>query len=448
MRLTSKQYARGLLSWMPVEGLEMQIGTAENEGDPVTWSPPMRDPLGSPVEIDIGSVFQLRWNMSGHEPIVLAKMWTRLERVSKGVVITRYFHGLPKKAVVLRHVPDYGIYHRLVVDAGTLNWDEDVVFREMGILVRFVTGSVEGEQATGLKAVVTEEGKPALQGDQGTVTATGRFIEIVTPGPSAQQAELHAFATLGLLALALGQNVLGRVVFSEPWDASPKEQRGDVIATGTAFARKAEIAEVDFVDSLLDRLTRDGPTARARTISLRWYERGLRATEPLDMLLSFFIGVETLVAAYAKANAPIPVEIARKPENDEILEKIKTMGQKVMTRVSQRIRGASIRDQFDFYAQKHGLGAEATSRFDKAKRVRDNAVHGDEVDVTLEVGHEAEKLLRAMLKSDFDVTDELPWEKEPAVHGMRLTFTLVPADEVLSDAGAESVRNGGPTSPA
>src|SRR5207247_2635310 len=109
--------------------------------------------------------------------------------------------------------------------------------------------------------------------------------------------------------------------------------------------------------------------------------------------------------------------------------------QKVMDRVSNRLRGPSIREQFDFYALKHGLGAEDTSRFDKVKRIRDTAVHGDLVEVTLEIAREAEQLLRAMLKTDFELTEQLPWEKQPLVYGMRLGFALVPADKVPGSPG-------------
>lgn len=390
MRLIASEYSRGLLSWTAVEGLRIAIGTAPSAGGDMQWSDPLADAGGAVVPIDLGPVMSYRLEMNGSDPIDLRKFWIRLERVQEGVVITRYWHGLPKTPVVLRHVPDYGTYHRLVVDAGTLDWGEDLVFREQGILVRFVTGTIEGEEVGQLKAVSTPEGKPTLEGSQATVNATGRFIEVVTPGRSPEQAELHAYSTLGLLALALGQNVLGRVIFTEPWIATPREQAGEAVATGAAFPRKAEKSEFDRLDALLDKLTRDGQVERARVISLRWYERGLRAVEPLDMLLSFFIGIETLVAAFAKISTPLPVEQERSEQDDAILKLIKPLGEKVIARVSQRIRGASIREQFAFYAERRKLGAAESSRFDKTKKIRDSAVHGDPVDVTVEVAHEAE----------------------------------------------------------
>ena len=302
--------------------------------------------------------------------------------------------------------------------------------------MRFVTGAVEGERTGELKAKVDAEGRPTLEGTQGTAKATGRFIEVVTPGRDAQQPEQHAYATLGLLALALGGNVLGKVVFSERWRASPKGQDGEAVATGASFARKPTAEEVDHVDQLLYSMTVDGPVARARVISLRWYERGLRSTAPLDMLLSFFIGIETLVSAHAAANSPIPAEQERAADNEAILERVKALGKKVASRVAGRIRGRTLREEFAYYAQQHGLSAAETSRFDKTKRIRDNAVHGDEVNVTVEVAHEAEQLIRAMLKTEFSIAEDLPWEKHPRIQGMRLVFKLGPADAVPADVPA------------
>lgn len=62
------------------------------------------------------------------------------------------------------------------------------------------------------------------------------------------------------------------------------------------------------------------------------------------------------------------------------------------------------------------------------ERIRDDAVHGDEVNVTVGLAHEDEQLLRAMPKTEFSIADVLPWEKQPRIQGMRLVFKLVPAD--------------------
>jgi hypothetical protein len=115
-----------------------------------------------------------------------------------------------------------------------------------------------------------------------------------------------------------------------------------------------------------------------------------RAEAPLDKLLSFFIGVETLVQAYAKLHTPLPIEQERKKDDDAIVSLAGQLGKKVRDRVARLIRGASIREQFAFFAGEHHLGSEDTSRFDTTKKVRDSAVHGDAVDVTYEIAGDAE----------------------------------------------------------
>lgn len=231
MKIRAADYARGLMQWKPIAGLTARVGTSNKAGEPVVWSEPLTNPEGSMISLDIGETIQFRYDMSGTDPIVRAEFWASIESVNKGAVIARVFHGMPPAPpVVLRHIPGYGYFHRVVVDARTLDWTHDVVFREMGILVRMVTGEVEGERMGNLKGGVDEQGKPVLTGEQGTTSAKGRFIEVVTPGKTAQQAEQHAYATLGLLALTLGDNVLGTVIFSEPWETSPRYQRGEAVA--------------------------------------------------------------------------------------------------------------------------------------------------------------------------------------------------------------------------
>jgi hypothetical protein len=430
VRLTASEYARGLLSWQPIDGVSLQVGTAPDAQSPKVWSPTLQDPTGTPVPIDLQRVFTFKVWLGGREAISVPEFWIRLERVEKAVVISRVFHGLADLKVTLRHVPDYGNYHRLVLDAGSFTWDEDVVFRELGILVRFVAGEIEGERTTALKAAAPDEkGEPTLEGQAETARATGRFIEVVTPGKSAQQAEAHAYATLGLLAVALGPSLLGRLVFSESWDASPTGQNGAAIVTGAAFARHALQTEFDAVDALLFRMTVDDPIAQARVLALRWYERGSRASAPLDKLLSFYIGVETLVQAFATQNAPLPVEKARTSENVQIQKLIASakLDKKVLDRVANRLSGASLREQFDFFASEHGLIAADTRRFDKTKRFRDKAVHGTAAEVTFEVASDAEQLLRSMLKSVFDLENEFAWETQPVIHQIKLHFALTRA---------------------
>jgi hypothetical protein len=421
--MNAADYARGFLRWKPTDGLQVSVGTGASREAEIEWSEPITDANGSLVPMDIGAVIAFRFNAA--DRLDPNKFWIKLESVRRDVVHTRIWHGIPNGApVILSHVPGYGHYRRLVVDGGSLDWDSDCVFREPGFLVRFVTGNIQGEMTDELKPINGLDGKITLQGGQKTAVAKGRFIEVVAQGESAQQAELHAQAVLGLLALALGQNVLGRIVFSEPWYTTPDQQMGDAVAFGSEVPRSAHKSEFDQIGGLIAKLTQPGRIERARVISLRWYERGFRAREPLDMLLSFYIGIESLVAAFCKANSPIPVEAARDEENQAILERVRSLGKVVLARVSQRIRGASIREQFQHYATSWSLAEAETAAFAKVKELRDDAVHGDQVEITPEVARDAERLLRTMLKAEFAITGELAWEKHPVIHSVSIQFSL------------------------
>jgi hypothetical protein len=422
MKLFAGDYERGLLTWQPTVGLTIRIGTAAGPGDEMHWSEALTNPQGSLIGIRLGAVVTLQ--LQGTE-LLEPTFWIKLECIQDDVVYTRIWHGVPNgKPVIFTHVPGYGYYHRLVLDAGTLAWDADLVFRRDGVLVRFVTGNVQGEASGGLKPTTTVDGKIALIGSQETVTASGRFIEVVTLGDSPDQAELHAHSLLGLLALALGQNVLRRIVFSEPWFTELEKQTGVGTVLGSEVPRQAGADEFDQLDPLFGELVKNGQVERARLISLRWYQRGFRAREPLDMLLSFYIGVESLVAAVSKETAPLPVEQQRSEENQAILTQIATLGKAVVARVSQRIRGASIREQFEHYAKNRGLGEAELTTFAKIKKLRDDAVHGDPVDISSETAREAERLLRTMLKSEFQVTQELPWERNQVIYSLSVEFNL------------------------
>jgi hypothetical protein len=426
MKITATEYERGLLRWAPIEGIQVFVGTASGEEAGIKWSGPYTESNGAVLGMEISAKVVFRFE--GGPRLDPNQFWIKVERTDHGVVNTRVWRGVPNsKPTILRHLPDYGTYHRLVVDAGTLGWDQDLVVREGNVLIRFVTGTVEGELSDELKAVNNPDGTVSLQGAQQTATATGRFIEVVAPGESPDEAELHVHALLGLLALALGQNVLGKTVFSEPWTATPDQQAGAAIALGSEFPRQAAAGEFGGLDGLVGQALGTGRIERARMIGLRWYERGFRAAEPLDMLLSFYIGIEALVAACARDNAPLPVEQQRQAQNDAIVQAVTPLGQAVRDRVSARMRGASTREQFEFYAQTHNLGADDGTNFRNTKDIRDDAVHGDPVAVDMETARKAEQLLRRMLKAELGITGELPWETHPVIYAARLEFSLVDA---------------------
>jgi hypothetical protein len=211
----------------------------------------MADAAGSIVGIDMGA--QIQVTIQNFKPDHAPGFWLKLEREYDSVVRTQIWHDITKPPATLRHVPGYGVSHRLVIDARTLDWDQDCVFRQRDILVRFVTGGLEGESKGSLKAVNHGDGKLALQGEQTTATASGRFIEVVSPGASADQAEALAYAIL---------RIGSSRVFSEPWNATASEQIGQAFIPGSELPRKAAGTELGGLD---DRIAVKAGLAAAAT---------------------------------------------------------------------------------------------------------------------------------------------------------------------------------------
>ncbi len=422
MRLTIDEFKRGLVTWSPRPGLHVRVGTKTNSADELVWSAPMDNADGSVVEIETKPLMAVA--LTGFQQAAKAGFWVKVERDVDGVVRTAIWNEDLQGPVSLKHLPGTGTYHRLVIDAGTFDWNDDSVFRVGGLLVRFINGKIEGEARGTLKPFSKEDGTFGFQGMQETQTLSGRFVEIVAPGDSADVAEALAYGVLGLLALTLGQNLLGTILFSEPWLAVTGKQEGAAIVPGREFPRKAAAAEFASLDGLLGRVIHNGRIERARLVALRWYERGFRTEDPTDMLLSCYVGIEALVAALAKDEGPIPPELARQHENDAVVASLKGFAKAVRDRVSFRLRGASMREQFVYYGDRRLLPDDLVDEFVELKGLRDSIVHGDHVVIDINRARRAERLLRAMLKAEFGIAGQLPWEPNGAILQVRVEFSL------------------------
>jgi hypothetical protein len=153
-------------------------------------------------------------------------------------------------------------------------------------MVRFINGSAEIERTTSDELVQTEEGKPAIQWGQETAIVNGRLIDTVAPGTNPETAEQRAYAILGLLALCLGENVVGPVVSSEPYEVlSAREQRGTSRAVIRAMYPRApgmnELDQVDFCCRLYSTTTAQRGRVRWRCVGTR------RAFAPTHQSTSF-----------------------------------------------------------------------------------------------------------------------------------------------------------------
>lgn len=435
MLLTGAEYERGLVTWAPQPGVTVELLTTEADGTQRS-SGVLPDPAGSILPFPPAERFSYRLGLTAEGHAIGPGFWVKLEHVRSGVLLT---HIWPT-GQILRHVPDHSTFHRLVIDAAGLEWPEDRVLRYLTLLVRYVSGKIECERISPFAEMKEEaDGNYTLAGGrQETATIEGRFIDIVAPGITPQRAELNARAILGLLALFHGPGVLGPIVSSESYTANEQGQVGRAVIPVAARAKqRIEDPEIGALHDVLDPLTVEGRIERARLLSLHWYERALRSTDAADTVLACFVGIEALITAYAAEHGPIPVETDRQRQYEELFRLAEPLGPAMIKRLHERLVPSSLTEQFAFYAEQRGLGAEVRT-FRDIKDIRDRLIHGDQVEATADHLRAADRLLRKMLKDQFEITEELPWERLPIVMSVILEFEFSTAARRRAEkAGAD-----------
>src|SRR5262245_13499443 len=172
------------------------------------------------------------------DPHELRIVWERLD--GDRVVTAIWQNGA--QLIPLIHVAGFGFFHRLVVSCPALDWQEDLVFAVSDARVRFVTGTVRVERARPDPVAKLVEGRASVEVAVGTEDISGRFIDVIAPGDDPEKAELRAQAILGLVALCLGENAIGAIESSEPYEVQDDGTQTGAYRTSVArFPRTADL---------------------------------------------------------------------------------------------------------------------------------------------------------------------------------------------------------------
>ena len=419
MKLTPDEYRRGLVKWNPSASIEVRTSASDDPDAATVWSDPVSDPTGSKVPSPPGGHINLSFRMTGAGEPPFPVRWDRLASAGAVQVIIMDPDPHEGRYIQLAHISNYGIFHRLVVEATrTLTWESDAVLRVNDVIVRLVTGKITGERVSPLDEAQAEAGVVTLtSGKSGTVELDGRFIEIVAPGDSEASAELNASSILGLLALVFGASAAGDVVFSESYVARPGEpQRGQYRFPITKqLPSEVENTGLDAVDQILSDLLDAESMKRALRLALHWFERGLRSRTPLDELICYFVGIETILNTYASVHGPIPEVEQRKKDYGSKLKALLTgeVDPEVIGRLQNSLGFASVRERFSFYVGARELEHRSVSKFDSLVEARNRAFHGQPADAAPQVAADAAGLLIAILKLELGLEIELPWDVGP-----------------------------------
>jgi hypothetical protein len=421
MKLTPEEHRRGLVKWNPAASVEIQTSTANDPNEESDWSAPLSEATGSKVLSPPGQYVQLAVQKTGEGESPFPIRWDRLFGDAVGTAI---YDPVPHDGqyIKLAHIPNYGVFHRLVLEAPpVLTWEEDAILRVDDVIVRLVSGSITGERVAPLDQIeVMPDGFSLTSDWSGTAHLEGRFIEIIAPGETEAAAELNVSAIRGILALILGASAIGEAVFSEPYRAGPGEpQWGQFRIPVTKLVPHAIVdTDLDAVDQTLgELLDPNHPMMQALSLALHWFERGLRSQTSLDELICYFVGIETVVNTFAKVHGPIKqVEERQKSIGPKLKSRLAgEVDKEVIARLQASLGQPSLRERFDFYVESRALEHPAVAKFKDLADARNRAFHGEPAGVTPDIASKTMDLLVAMLKTELGLSFELPWEVGPKV---------------------------------
>lgn len=423
MLLSQDQYRRGLLKWeIDSPAVVLTSTTSLPDARSRTWAAPASKPEGSLVSSPSRQFGRIR--IQAQDASSLRRPWeVRWEKIFQGRIVTWVWtHLSPDLPMLLEQVPNFGSFHRLVVETPFLEVGEETTFRLGDLVVRFIVGEVVGEKVDKSQTVRYEPERIVLEsGWIGTERKQGRFIEIVAPGKTADEAEEHTFCILGALAAYLSDQVVGPVLFSERHH-NPRGV-GGTLAFGGAGRNPWRAADeaLSQIHSALDYFagdTKRSSLAASVALACRWYEHGVRAETNVDRLLSFFVGIEAIINGFAAEHGPLPIAQQRRrrfrARRRDLLAALDG-DERIFNRVFNYLIDATKAERFAFFAEQRGWTAGDIEGFRRVGQIRDGLFHGSAASVSNEEARSAKILLARMLRRELGLPEQTEWDTLPLV---------------------------------
>ena len=424
LKLMPEEYCRGLLSWSIDSPAVVLTATSTAPDGPTIWAPPVADPMGSVVISPPGRYARVR--IEAHDRTALQRPWeARWERAGEDRFGTFVFNHLsPTVPLLLEHVPNFGVFHRLVVRTPFLELTEGSVLRLGDLVVRFIVGPISGDLARPFHTVQYAPDRVTIEGGPiGNHREEGRFIEIVAPGGSADEAEFNAYRTLGLIAACVGPHAVGEVLFSERHENRRDPGGGTVVTTTTGKNPWFVTAEViDMVHRALPRLEETTRVATALSVALRWYERGQRGDTPLDELMSYFIGIESILTAYWQQHESPEEAQKRRKRYDRIEDELLRLldgDTAALKRLRDKMVEPTLPERMRFYVAERGWEPEVVEQFGQLAGKRSKLFHGSAASIRPEDARRARRLLGRLIRTELGLAEAMDWESLPLVFPVR-----------------------------
>lgn len=440
MILTWEEHQRGFIDFDAVipEGASVQLWTrtkddGETDGD---WAGPYADPAGSKVLSPPKRYMQLRVNLAVGLDRTKSPELTHVRWDRDGITYVwpgrQGFVGPPTKLSFAR---DYGCSYRVVVRPKQATWTGPLVIVGRNIRIRLWKAPIAGHRIRGFTTLVVEpDGQRSVQGSVEEAHVEGDTVEVVatintedhTQGKD--QAKALAESATGLLALSLGEQIIGETVFEDYFFATQELEQGEIHIP----VRHLEPLAVDAtaarpVDESLVRL-QASPVAASLALALRWYAKALGSSSTVDAFVAYFVALETLASGYFAAVDPRPV----RPEYVRLREYFEEArprpDQKLRDTVLARVEDFPLTSKFSAYwTSRFGVETRQSSEFPRLNRLRSELLHGRLQTVPPTQVNQVRELLEKLLGYELGLSDQVSARAgEPRVLGALLRYALVP----------------------
>jgi hypothetical protein len=320
----------------------------------------------------------------------------------------------PSAGVTQRFIQsmDIGTSFRRVLRPTHVNWRESRILVEDPFRVHFSLEEVRVSQAQGYEGNHLDEGgNPVLTGEILDVVEPGPLVEILVEEKGKYGEEIEerlrgrADALEGILALILGEGVLGPVVHEE-FPRTRADDKSSVFQESSSFyvpnVYTPPAAEVDSATAALISKSRDAADGNRLESGLRWYAKGARSDLRVDSFVSFFVGIESLTSTWF-ASKTWPKRTGAQ-EARALFDKLPDVPSSLRQEVLSKLSEYPLAEQFSAYwasltahpsipALVKGFG----SRFSALNRERNNILHGRVQDVDAALVERAALLLRTIL---------------------------------------------------
>jgi hypothetical protein len=316
------------------------------------------------------------------------------------------------RLIRLAHVPDYGVYHQLVVDAGNLEWPENIHLRYGRDFVRLIVGTVFGPWTKG----ISREGGNTADYEV-TVNVTyepleGRFIEVVANGEDPSAARVRALALLGYVNLLLSPGAYGRIVIDAAIDARRPHRQSYTLFDEQLLNYRVEIDDLalEAFETDLQKLSQLNGKSRSMH-ALERYGQAMSSTSEEMRFVALVSGIDAIVTGFYNERKGGDLGAKRRRGAESLIsERLLDIDEQTKKRIFDLLSSPSFLDKVTFYVTSVGLDKHLIEDFRSIRIQRGSLFHGGKSQNLGKSVVDATKILEALICKETGIDPKRVWK--------------------------------------